>query len=326
MTLMRRVDNLQENQTGKIGRINMVSNNKTRNLLRFIMIFSFISLAACGSDEVKPDKTGLQPIKLEYKKQEGTQANSGDSAESKEPAMSEDERLVRAAEINAELGIAYLRRGDVEKADLKLARAYRQNPESVAVNLGLALLNERLQYNEKAEKYFLEAVRLEGKERAAAAHNNYARFLCGQQRFDQADQFFKIAFANKLYQQREISYTNAGYCAFLAGKHDKAIDYYRQALSNNKMYAPALLNMAKLFIHKKQLPLAKAYIDRYKTVGANTPESTLIAYKVEKSLGNDAEATTLFNMLKNNHPDSKQTHEAYMLEFQNNNKTTDNKK
>lgn len=298
------------------------------SILRHISLaFLFLTLISCGSDEVKPDTTDTKPIKLEYKNNnEQNQAVLNDNQGSKEQGISETERLQRAAEINAELGIAYLQRGDIEKADLKLAKAYRQNNESVAVNLGLALLNEKLQYNDKAEKYFLEAVRLEGRERAASAHNNYARFLCTQGRYKQSEQFFKIAFANKLYQQREISYTNAGYCAFLAKEYDKAVEYYRQALSNNKIYAPALLNMAKLFIAKDQMPLAKAYMDRYKIVGAKTPDSILIAYKIEKGLGNTAEATTLFNVLKINYPDAKQTHEAYMVEFSKKDKTADNKK
>lgn len=284
-------------------------------------------LTSCSSDEVKPDKTGTKPIKLEYKEQKQPEQKAiNDSDNSAAPKMSQQERMFKAAEINAELGIAYLRRGDIQKSDLKLAKAYRQNPQSVAVNLGMALLNEKLNYADKAENFFLEAVKLEGKERAASAHNNYARFLCGQGRYDQAEQFFQIAFANKLYQNREISYTNAGYCAFLADKHDRAVEYYRQALSYNKIYAPALLNMAKLFVHNNQMPLAKAYMDRYNIVGPKVPDSILVAYKIEKALGNTAEATTLFNDLKNNYPDSKQTHEAYLLEFQNSNKTTDNKK
>ncbi len=306
--------------------IKVTSNRNIKSLLRISIAFLFIVLASCGTDETKPDQTDTKPIKLEYKQQdEQKQPAMSEKTDAAEPEMSMEERLQKAAEINAELGIAYLRRGDIEKADLKLQKAYRQNSESVAVNLGLALLNEKLKYKEKAEKFFLEAVRLEGKERAASAHNNYARFLCAQGRYDQSDQMFKIAFANKLYQQREISYTNAGYCAFLADKHDKAVEYYREALSYNKTYAPALLNMAKLFLLKKQAPLAKAYMDRYNIVGPQTPDAILVAYKIEKSLGNKAESTTLFNMLKENYPDSKQTHQAYMLEF-NNEKTVDNKK
>ena len=289
------------------------------NSLKYLFTaLCILGLTSCGSDDVKPDKTGIQPIKLEYNKSNKTEQPAIDEGnDSQDPKMSEEERLKRAAEINAELGIGYLRRGDIEKADFKLSKAYKQNSESVSVNLGLALLNERLKYVDKAEKFFLQAVKYEGKERAASAHNNYARFLCTLGRYQQADQFFKIAFANKLYQQREISYTNAGYCAFLSKNYDRAIEYYRQALSYNRIYAPALLNMSKLFIAKDQIPLAKAYMDRYAVVGPKTPDALITSYKIEKALGNSAEATTLFNTLKNNYPDSKQTHDAYMLEYEN---------
>ncbi len=294
-------------------------------LNRILTISLFLLLASCGGEEVKPDEKGIKPIKLEYKNQQQSpqQDNSDSSQDNPDP-----DRFLKAAEINAELGIAYLRRGDIEKADMKLAKAYAQNPESTQVNLGLGLLNERLNYKEKAEEFFREAVKLEGREKAASAHNNYARFLCGLARYDEADQFFQVAFRNKLYQNREVSYTNAGYCAFLAKNYDQAIEYYRTALTNNRTYYPALLNMTKLFAIQKQYPLAKAYIDRYFVVGPVTPDVLVLAYEIEQALGNDSEAATFFNRLKNDFPDSKQTHQAYMLEseIKQNNKTTDNKK
>lgn len=295
---------------------------------RVLTISLFVLLASCGGEEVKPDKNGLKPIKkLEYKNQQQSQQVSQDdnSSSQNEP---DPARLKKAAEINAELGIAYLRRGDIEKADKKLAKAYSQNPESTQVNLGLGLLNEYLNYKDKAEEFFREAVKLEGKERAALAHNNYARFLCGQARYKEADNFFQVAFRNKLYQNREVSYTNAGYCAFLAKKYDEAVEYYRTALKSNRTYYPALLNMTKVFVDQKQYPLAKAYLDRYFIVGPTTPDILVLAYEIENALGNDAEAATFFNRLKNDFPDSKQTHQAYLLEskIKQNNKTKDSKK
>lgn len=295
------------------------------SLTRVLIISLFVVLASCGGEGVKSDQNSIKPIKLEYKNQSPQVIQDESNSSTNKLDLN---RLKKAAEINAELGIAYLRRGDVEKADKKLAKAYIQNPESTQVNLGLALLNEHLSYKDKAEEFFREAVKLEGEYRAASAHNNYARFLCGQARYDEADHFFQVAFRNKLYQNREVSYTNAGYCSFLAKKHEKAIDYYRKALEVNRTYHPALLSMARLFIVQEQFPLAKAYIERYFIVGPKTPDSLLAAYEVEKMLGNSSEATTYLNTLKNYFPDSKQTHKAYMLEsnVKQNIKTTDIKK
>lgn len=297
------------------------------SIKRILTISLFVLLASCGGEEVKPDKNGLKPIKkLEYKNQQ--QVSQDDNSSSSFQKESDPNRFIKAAEINAELGIAYLRRGDIEKADMKLAKAYIQNPESTQVNLGLGLLNERLSYKDKAEEFFREAVKLEGEDKAASAHNNYARFLCGQSRYKEADQFFQVAFRNKLYQNREVSYTNAGYCAFSAKKYDQAIEYFRTALKNNRTYYPALLNMTKLFVIQKQYTLAKAYLDRYFVVGPTTPDILVLAYEIENFLGNSSEAITFFNRLKNDFPDSKQTHQAYILEseIKQNNKTNDNKK
>ena len=65
-----------------------------------------------------------------------------------------------AAIYNTELGIAYMRRGDLAVAQTKLDRALKENPDDPDVHSARALLFARLQDPEQADREFREALHL----------------------------------------------------------------------------------------------------------------------------------------------------------------------
>ncbi|THB63771.1 MAG: type IV pilus biogenesis/stability protein PilW [Gammaproteobacteria bacterium] len=222
--------------------------------------------------------------------------------------------ILKAAEINAKLGIAYLKEGKVEVAKKKFAKAYRQNPDSVSVNTGMGVLFERLDDIEKAEEHYKRAVDLEGEQNASNAHNNYASFLCGKKRYKEADRLFMLAAENRMYANREISLTNSGLCAFQQGDKDKAESRFRYALSVNKNYAPALQQMCMISFNKKVYKLAKRYLDRCMGTGMKNLEIVYLGYMIESKLGNDFEKRKYAGMLKSLYPDSKEAFKVYQDE------------
>lgn len=224
-----------------------------------------------------------------------------------EPTSNSD----KAAEINAELGLAYLNEGNIEAAKKKLKKAYRQNPDSIIVQTGLGILHERLDDFKAAEKYYKKAVDLEGSNRAGTAHNNYARYLCKKKEYDNADKLFRLAYENKMYKSRELPITNAGVCLLEQGKTKKAKEYFRNALKVNNKFGPALIQMCKISYNEGVIKLSKSYLDRYMYGNQKTLEAIFLGYQIEKKLGNDIEKRKYAGLLKRNYPDSEETAKVY---------------
>ena len=84
----------------------------------------------------------------------------------------------RAAEINLELGIEHLRKGNLQQAKDKIDRSLEQNPRYGRAHLVAGMLYNRLGDERKAEMHFERAVALEPKN--PEFKNNYAVYLCQQ--------------------------------------------------------------------------------------------------------------------------------------------------
>src|SRR6185312_1116251 len=109
-----------------------------------------------------------------------------------------------AAVYNTELGIAYLRRGDLAIAQTKLDRALEENSDDPNVHSARALLFARMREEKQADREFREALRLAPKN--PDYRNNYAVYLCSVGRTDEGVQSFLSAARNPLYMTPEIAY------------------------------------------------------------------------------------------------------------------------
>ncbi len=214
----------------------------------------------------------------------------------------------RAAEINTELGVKYLSRGELELADTKLRRALQQDPSSATTHWVFALLQERLGEDAVAEKHFRKAISLDPKD--SRAHNNYGAFLCNQNRIDEAEKEFLQAINNPLYAQADSAYVNAGICVLKIPDKVKAEEYFKKSLQINSAQQSALYQMAKLSFNRQEYALTTNYIQRYEKVGRHNPESLWIAFQSESNLGHTAKADDYANKLKKLYPSSQ---EARML-------------
>ena len=73
------------------------------------------------------------------------------------PAVDEDvqrQRLRQAAKTNVQLGIEYMREGDMEMSLMKFEKAIEQDPGLPGAHGGIAVLYDRLNENDKASKHF----------------------------------------------------------------------------------------------------------------------------------------------------------------------------
>ena len=213
---------------------------------------------------------------------------------------------------NVHLGVAYLRKGNLERALDKLRKALRLDPSLPAVHNALGLLYERLADPERAEEHYRQAVTLDPGD--SSSQNNYGQYLCKRGRFDEGEKRFLQALTNPLYRTPEVAYTNAGLCAGKAGRMEDAEGYMRKALDASPVYTPALLEMARISVGREEFLLARAFLQRYLAVAQHTAETLRLGIRTEEALGDNNTAASYRLLLKNNYPQSEEARRMRRME------------
>ncbi|MCC5859727.1 MAG: type IV pilus biogenesis/stability protein PilW [Ectothiorhodospiraceae bacterium] len=215
--------------------------------------------------------------------------------------------LERASEINTQLGIAYMQENNLNQAMESLQKAVDQNRRNPSAHSALAVLYERLEEYDDAERHFRRALRLDGDN--SSLRNNYGRFLCNRGDYAGADEQFRQALRNPLYDRRELPLTNAGLCALRAGEPEQAADYFRRALEHAPTFPPALRRMAELQHERGEYLSARGYLQRYRDVASMDASMLWLGVLIERGLGNEDEAASYGLRLRADYPDSEETSE-----------------
>ncbi|AOU98217.1 type IV pilus biogenesis/stability protein PilW [Acidihalobacter yilgarnensis] len=195
----------------------------------------------------------------------------------------EEAQQHRAAVLNAQLGIDYMRTGNLKLADEKLKRALNQDPNSSIVRNAYALLMQRLGKNNEAEDNFSKAVALKPSD--GDVHNNFGVFLCEQGHYSRAYVQFKEAWSNPLYNTPEFAYANAGICALKQGDKKLAEQRFEQALHEQPGFSPALYQLAKLAADQGHNQKADAYLGRITGEARYSPNILALCLKVKRAVG-----------------------------------------
>ena len=146
----------------------------------------------------------------------------------------------KASSYNMQLGLAYLKQGNRQRAKQKLLIAIAQNPNSPYANEALGYYFEQTQEAAQAELYYNKALQLAPN--TGAILNNYGDFLCHQKRYTEANEYFLKAAADSHYLNTALAYENAGICALAAHKTIDAEKYFKIALLQD----PSLKESQKL--------------------------------------------------------------------------------
>lgn len=216
----------------------------------------------------------------------------------------QEEQTHSPAEVNVELGLLYMREGQKSIALEKFQKAIEQNPNLPAAHNAIAVLYENLGETDKADSHYRRALSLDPKD--SQAHNNYGSFLCKEKRWDDAEEHYLKAAANPLYETPELSYTNAGTCAFTAKDVAKAEKYWRKALELNPRFPPALMQMARLEVAQQNYLSARAYLQRLHELVRPNAETLWLGIQTERVLGDKNAEASYTLRLKNGFPDSPQ--------------------
>lgn len=213
-----------------------------------------------------------------------------------------------AAQYNLQLGIGYLRQGNLQAAREKLERAVEQQPGLATAHAALGVVFERLEDPAGAERHFRRAVELDGRDPDNL--NALAVFTCNQkQKPEEALRLFDRAIAIPLSVRsanRTMLYTNAGTCA-------KRVDlgrseaYLRGALGQDPRFPDALLQLADVMLEQGNPLQARGFLERYLDGSPATPGSLLLGFRIEQALQDPGAARDYRDRLQREFPGSPET-------------------
>jgi type IV pilus assembly protein PilF len=208
-----------------------------------------------------------------------------------------------AAIANMNLGAGYLRQGRTDLAIERLQRALVQDPRLVEAHSTIAVAYDQAGSLENAETHYRRATQLDPDSPAAA--NAYAVFLCSRQnRWSDAEPYFRRAASNVNYATPEVALTNAGVCARSAGDEEGAAESFRAALARNPTYPDALLNMIELSYAAENYLQARAFVQRYLAARPATAAVLWMCFNIERELDDAAAADRCAMELRSGFPGS----------------------
>ena len=213
-------------------------------------------------------------------------AGCASSAERQEEMEKKDKR----AETHVMLGASYLQRGQLDVAKEELEKALSEMPDNSQANNIMAVLQWRLKKYDEADRLFRKALDKDASN--SSAHHNYGAFLCDRGKLDAGVRHFDAATGDALYPYTAEVNLNAGLCLMKKPAPAMAEKYFREALRINPKLPSALYQMARLSVDSGQRLSARGFIERYFQSADDTPESLLLAVRIERALGNkNAEAS-----------------------------------
>ena len=189
------------------------------------------------------------------------------------------------AEINAELGLNYLQKGDYETALAKLKKSLAEDSRRAETHHYLAELYRRTGDFPNAERAYEMATRLAPRD--AQIWRNYAVFLCERQRYRAAQRAFDQAFVSYHGLQRSAIPEQAGLCALQAKDWILAERRFRAALKEDPKAANALYQLARLMQRKGDSLHARAFLERLLDVHGEDRTVLELAIEIESALGDD---------------------------------------
>lgn len=202
----------------------------------------------------------------------GLQACKQTSEEMEEvsPKVQKEEKvrkLANAASINTQLGLAYLKQGDISRAKRKLLTAMEQDPRSPDVHAAMAYFFDKTSEFEKAQSLYQKAMALAPED--GAQMNNYGVFLCGRGNYKEAEVYFLKAINNNQYINTSAAYENAGLCAAASSDFIKAKQYLRKAIDQDPSKITALSELLKIEQTEGDPKQALALLEKYSELVVN---------------------------------------------------------
>ncbi len=224
----------------------------------------------------------------------------------------------QAAMTRNQIGMEYLRMGDIQKAQVEFEAASRLAPDLAETYNGLGLALAAQGDSEHADVNFRKAIRLAG-DNAGQYHNDYGTFLYHQKNFEAACNQFQQSTQDPLYANRAAAFENLGLCQ--ERRHDmvQAKDSFFHALRLSANLPISNLELAKIFFDQGDLEHAQLGYNQYLRLLRQQPQSArglLLGWKIAHAR-HDIDAMTSTSLaLQNMYPRSQEFFEYQKLSRQ----------
>jgi len=218
----------------------------------------------------------------------------------------------RASELNAQLGLGYLKQRQYKRAQGKLEKALGYDSDNANAHHYMGELYRRLNDSENAEKHFKIAMDLAPED--LTIQNNYGVYLCDSGKYDEAIALFIKPLSDSLYDNKARSYENIGLCRLRQGQITQAEKAFKQALKLNSNMSTSLLQLAKMRFDGGNSVAAYSLYSRYIAIAQQTPESLWLGILLESGRGAKNTVSSYKVKLKGKYPDSKETKLLLKLE------------
>lgn len=209
-----------------------------------------------------------------------------------------------AAQANLQLGIGYLRQGNLALAQTKLERANVEDPHNANIHAALGLLDERLGKDKDADKEYRTALSLAPQDPSML--NNYAVYLCSHGRAAEGVHNFEAAASNPLYSSPWAAYTNAGVCQRQAHHENDAAELFTRAIRSNPSYAEAVFQASDLDLSQHNLASARLRLEFYLTNNPATADLLLLGWRIGQAQNDSVMSTRYAQRLAKEFPGSDQ--------------------
>ena len=184
-----------------------------------------------------------------------------------------------------QLGMAYLQRDDLERAQQAFVRAIDLSANDPDALQGLALIYQRQGETASADQYFQRA--LNARSPFTQARNNYAAFLFSQNKIPQACEQLEQATTDLRYERRAQLFTNLGQCRQRQGDSAAALASYQRALQLEERLPRAWLGLAEVQYQQQRLDAARASLEHYVRLAGQNDESLQLSQKLRGEASRD---------------------------------------
>jgi type IV pilus assembly protein PilF len=229
-------------------------------------------------------------------------------AENVQLPQNADSNNPQAAVYNTQLGIGYLREGDIPRAKAKLLLAQKQDPTSPDVVDAFAFFYEATGNLQQADRYYAKAISLDPKR--GSSLNNYGVFLCKQGQYKKSLTYFAQATSDPSYLNVAATYENAGLCAEEIPDQQSAEKFFILALQNNPALTTSTLELAEINFDKGKFSLASKYLQRYNQLAKPSSESIWLDLRLAEQEKDQQRVNADAELLKENFPDSDEYKQA----------------
>jgi len=206
----------------------------------------------------------------------------------------------------------YLQRGDTDNALRHLRKAVEIDPDAAEVHATTAYAYELTRDFKLADEHYRKALRADPK--LSSARNNYGVFLFKQGRIDDARHQFRLAVEDTLYSRRFDAFYNLAMCDLKLGEVDDAQENLERSLTLNRQYAPAMLELAGIYLEQGQAGTAQQLYDNFRTRSRQNAHSLWLGIRIAAANGNRDALASYALALKNLFPESEE-YALYQREF-----------